>query len=181
VEEGFRDPHYGGAQLKEALIEALPAAYRQTLLKLEDATRSLQTYYERKALPHILGFSSLAATAGAIPIPWLDLLLLPGIQTRMVYRLARLYGQPLSGKHFLEISSTLGLGMLVRQGIRELTKFIPFFGSIASAALAASATFALGKAFCFYYGAVQKGHVPRPEDLKHYYQEQLNLARKLWK
>jgi hypothetical protein len=28
---------------------------------------------------------------------------------------------------------------------------------------------------------VCKGHVPNPEDLKRYYQEQLNLAGKLWR
>ena len=35
AEEGFHDPAYGGPRLKEALLEALPAAYRQTLVKLE--------------------------------------------------------------------------------------------------------------------------------------------------
>ncbi len=179
-EEGFNDPHFGGPQLKDALCTSLPAAYRQTFLTLEEATKSLQSFFEKLALPYIVAFSSVAGTAGAIPVPWLDLVILPGIQTRMIYRLAQLYGQPLSGQRFLEFASTLGLGMLVRQGIRELTKFIPIFGSIAGAALAASATFALGKAFCFYYGAVQKGHVPQAADLKRYYQEQLTVAEKLW-
>jgi len=56
-------------------------------------------------LPHIAGYSTLAATAGAIPIPWLDLLILPGIQTRMIYHLAQLYGQPLTGARFVEYRS----------------------------------------------------------------------------
>src|SRR5207248_8777429 len=122
-----------------------------------------------------------AATAGAIPIPWVDLFILPGIQTRMIYQLARHYGQPLSGERFLELASTLGLGMLVRQAVRGVVKFIPFVGSVAGAALAGSSTYALGKAFCFYYSGVHKGHVPKPEDLKKYYQEQLSIAEKLWK
>ncbi len=180
AQEGFTEPSYGGARLKEVLVEALPAAYRQTLLTLEATTNTLRNYYEKLALPYILGFSGLAASAGAIPIPWVDLLLLPGIQTRMIYRLAMIYGQPLSGPRFLEFAGSLGLGMLVRQGIRELAKFIPGFGSVAGAALAASTTFALGKAFCFYYGAVQKGHVPHADELKRYYREQLVQAEKLW-
>lgn len=180
AEEGYHDPNYGGSRLQESIIEALPAAYRQTLINLEQATHSLQDYFERRALPHILGFSSLAATAGAIPIPWVDLFILPGIQTQMIFHLARLYGQPLSGQRFLEMASTLGLGMLVRQGIRELAKFIPIIGSIAGATLAGSATFALGKAFCYYYSAVHKGHVPKAEELKAYYREQLNQAEQLW-
>ena len=44
----------------------------------------------------------------------------------------------------------------------------------------AASTFALGKAFCYYYRAVHQGHVPRPEDLRRYYQEQLALAEKAW-
>lgn len=178
--EGFNEPAYGGPRLKEVLIDALPAAYRQTLAHLDEATRSLRDYFERKALPHILGFSTLAATAGAIPIPWVDMFILPGIQTQMIVHLAKLYGQPLTGQRFLELASTLGMGIMMRQGLRELMKFIPVVGSIAAATLAGSATFALGKAFCYYYGAVHQGHVPKPEELKQYYREQLAEAEKLW-
>jgi uncharacterized protein (DUF697 family) len=179
-EEGFAEPNYGGAFLKQTLLETLPGAYRQTLLTLDEASRSLQDLYARQTLPHIVGYSSLAATAGAIPVPWLDLLILPGIQTQMIYHLARMYGQPLSGTRFLELASTLGLGMLARQAVRELSKFIPYVGSVTGAVLAGASTFALGKAFCFYYSAVHKGHVPKTEDLRRYYQEQLALAEKSW-
>jgi len=179
--EGFNEPNYGGKQLTNIIVEALPAGYRQTLLMLEKMTHSLQEHYARKALPHIMGYSTLAATAGAFPIPWMDLLILPGIQTQMIHRIARLYGQPLNGKRFLELASTLGLGMFVRQAIREVTKFIPFVGSALGAVLAGSSTFALGKAFCYYYSAVHQGHVPRASDLKQYYQEQLAQAEQFWK
>jgi uncharacterized protein (DUF697 family) len=179
-EEGFNDPHYGGEKLKGILLNSLPGAYRQTMLMLDSASRTLRDLYAKHALPHILGYASLAGTAGAIPVPWLDLLILPGIQTRMIYHLAELYGQPLDGRRFVELASTLGLGMLVRQAMREMVKFIPFVGSIAGASLAATSTYALGKAFCFYYSAVHKGHVPKPEDLRHYYQEQLALAERVW-
>ena len=180
VDEGFAEPNYGGEHLKQVLLQALPAAYRQTLLQLEAATHALKDLYAQKALPHILGFSGLAATAGAFPIPFVDLLILPGIQTRMIYHLASLYGQPLTGQRFLEFAGALGLGIMVRQGIRELAKLIPVVGSVASAALAGSATFALGKAFCYYYSAVHQGHVPKAEDLKKYYAEQMALAKNLW-
>jgi uncharacterized protein (DUF697 family) len=180
-EDGFNDPTYGGTQLKQVLLQALPAAYRHTLLTLESAMQDLQDLYARHALPHILGYSSLAATAGAFPIPWVDLLIIPGIQTRMIYHLAEFYGQPLSGRRFLELASTLGLGLAFRQAVRELVKIIPVVGSVAGAALAAGSTLALGKAFCYYYSAVHQGHVPRPEELKHYYEEQLHLAERAWR
>jgi uncharacterized protein (DUF697 family) len=180
-EEGFQDPGYGGPYLKEVLLAALPTAHRQTLLTLEKATHALRDLYAEHAIPHILAFSTMAATAGAVPVPWLDLLIVPGIQTRMIYHLADYYGQPLSGQRFLELAGTLGMGVAVRQAARELIKFVPYIGSVVGAAVAGASTFALGKAFCFYYSAVHQGHVPRPEELRRYYQEQLTLAEQLWK
>jgi uncharacterized protein (DUF697 family) len=183
-EEGFNDPDYGGPRLREVLLEVLPAALGQTLRTLDEAQRGLQDLYARHALPHILGYSSLAATAGAVPVPVLDLVLLSGIQSHMVYDLARLYGQPLTGQRFLEIASTLGMGILLRQGARSLIKLIPGVGSVVGSitvgALAGASTFALGKAFCYYYRAVHEGHVPRPEDLRRYYRQQLAQAEREW-
>ncbi len=178
--DGFTDPNYGGDRFKQVVLDLLPFAYRRSLVTLNETTRELQDLFARRALPHIAGYSSLAATAGAIPIPWLDLLILPGIQTRMIYHLAQLYGQPLTGARFLELASTLGLGLLVRQATRELAKMIPFAGSVAGGALAGASTFALGKAFCFYYQAVHQGHVPKAEDLRRYYHDQFSLAEKTW-
>jgi uncharacterized protein (DUF697 family) len=181
VEEGFQDPNYGGEQLKAALLDALPGAYQQTLATLDKALLELRDEFARQALPHIIGYSTLAATAGAVPVPWLDLLVLPGIQTQMIYHLARLYGQPLTGTRFLELAGTLGIGILIRQAAREALKLIPYVGSVAGGVLAGASTFALGKAFCFYYQGVHKGHVPRPEELRQYYHEQLKLAEQFWK
>jgi uncharacterized protein (DUF697 family) len=179
-EEGFTEPNYGGEPLKQAMVRLLPAAYRQTILSLDEATRELQDLYARQALPHILGYSVLAASAGAIPIPWLDLLILPGIQMRLIRHLAELYGQPLTGERFAELASALGLGLMVRQAGRELVKFIPILGSVAGGILAGASTFALGKAFCYYYSAVHQGHVPKPEDIRRYYREQLERAERAW-
>ncbi len=180
-EEGFNDPNYGSERLKQVLLDALPGAYRQTLITLDMATHELTDLYARHALPRIVAYSSLAATAGAIPIPWVDLLIIPGIQSRMIYHLSAFYGQELSAERFLELASTLGLGLAVRQATRELVKLIPYVGSVVGAALAGASTFALGKAFCYYYSAVHRGQVPRAEDLKKYYQEQLALAEQAWK
>lgn len=178
--EGFNDPNYGGEHLKQVLHSVLPEAYRQTLLTLDEASRELQDLYARNALPHILGYSSLAAAAGAIPVPWVDLPVLAGIQTRMIYHLARFYGQPLSGQRFLEVAGSVGLGMGAKQVVREMLKFIPYVGSVAGAVVGGASTFALGKAFCYYYSAVHQGHVPKVESLRRYYQEQLALAERAW-
>jgi uncharacterized protein (DUF697 family) len=183
-EEGFNDSDYGGPRLHQALLDVLPAALRQTLLTLDEARRELGDLYSRQVLPHIVGYSTLAATVGAVPVPGVDLVLLAGVQSRMVYHLARLYNQPLTGRRFLELAGTLGLGIFLRQGTRVLLKFIPFLGpvlgSVAGGALAGASTFALGKAFCYYCQAVHQGHVPSAEDLRRYYKEQLTLAERSW-
>jgi uncharacterized protein (DUF697 family) len=62
-----------------------------------------------------------------------------------------------------------------------LAKFIPYFGSVAGGALAGASTFALGKAFCFYYGSILKGHVPKADELKRYYAKELATAEQHWK
>jgi uncharacterized protein (DUF697 family) len=180
-EDGFHEPNYGGPYLKEVLLHCLPAAHRQTLLSLDQATHALRDLYAEHALPHILAYSTLAATAGAVPVPWVDLLLVPGIQTRMIYHLADFYGQRRVGQRFLELAGTLGMGLMMRQAVREVIKFIPYVGSVLGAAVAGASTFALGKAFCYYYSAVHQGHVPRPEELRHYYRDQLARAEQLWR
>jgi uncharacterized protein (DUF697 family)/predicted GTPase len=185
AEEGFQEPNYGGERLRQVLVEVLPEALGQTLLALDRATGDLQDLYARHALPYILSYSTMAATAGALPIPLVDLVVLSGIQSRMVYQLAELYGQPMDRKRYLEIAGTLGLTIMVRQGGRELLKLIPFvgpvIGSVAGAALAGASTYALGKAFCLYYRVVRQGQVPKAEDLRRYYDEQLREAEAAWK
>jgi uncharacterized protein (DUF697 family) len=184
AEEGFAEPDYGGEALRAALLDLLPAALRQTLLTLKEAMSDLQDLYEQQATPYIVGYSTLAATAGAIPVPLVDLAVLSGIQSRMVYHLAKLYGQPMDAKRFLELAGTLGGSIAFRQGLRELIKLVPYIGTVAGAvacsAVAGATTFALGKAACYYYSAVHRGHVPRPEELKHYFNAQRTWAAANW-
>ncbi len=189
AEEGFNDPDFGGERLRQVLVEVLPGALGQTLVSLDRATGELQDLFSRRAEPYLLSYSTLAAAAGALPIPLVDLVLVPGIQTRMVYHLAQLAGQPLTGQRFGEMASALGMGLLsrqlVRQLFRSLFKAIPVvgqtIGAVAGGAMGYAATYALGKAFCYYYRAVHQGHIPRPAELKRYYQEQLTEAEQLWK
>ncbi len=183
-EEGFAEPNYGGSHLRAALLESLPSALGQTLISLHEVTKDLQDLFSRRALPHIMAYSQMAAAAGAVPLPIVDAVLISGVQSRMVYHLAQLYGQPLTGARFREIASAMGLGLIARQAARGMLKFIPglgtVLGSVAAGAMAGASTFALGKAFCYYYRSVHAGHVPQAEDLKRYYKEQLELAEKAW-
>jgi uncharacterized protein (DUF697 family) len=180
-DDGFPDPNYGGEALKAALLDALPAAYRQTLLRLKEATDALKDVHLRHAVPVILGYASMAASAGAVPIPFVDLLVIPGIQSRMVTHLAALYGQPMTPQRFKEVAASLGAGLVARQAVREVVKVIPYVGSVAGAAVAWASTYALGRAFCYYYQAVCEGHVPDTQTLRRVYHEQYAAAEGGWK
>jgi len=179
-EDGFPDPNYGGEALKDTLLNVLPGAYRQTLLRLKEATEELKDVHLRHAVPVIIGYSSMAATAGAIPIPFVDLFLLPGIQAKMVNHLAKTYGQPMTAERFKELATSVGIGIMARQAIREVAKLIPFVGSVIGAAVAWASTYALGRAFCYYYQAYCEGHVPDAQSLKRFYHEQYDAAKQRW-
>ncbi|HEV3146527.1 MAG TPA: GTPase [Gemmataceae bacterium] len=180
-EEGFAEANYGGEFLQEALMKMLPEAQRQTLQAFEMAVQGLKELHARRGLPIIVGHTVLAASAGAIPIPFVSLLLLPGIQRRMIVDLANEYGRPAAGEQFQMTATELGIGMLRKQAGRELLKFIPSVGVVAGAAHAGAATYALGKAFCYFDAGLIHGDIPKPENLRNYYREQLKRAESQWK
>ena len=180
-EEGFADPNYGGEQLKQTLLEVLPSAYRQTLLRLKEATDALKDAHLRHAMPIILGYTSVAGTAGAVPIPFVDMVLLPGIQARMAHHLAEIYGQPMTADRMKELATAVGVGIVARTLARQAVKFIPFVGSAVGASVGAASTYALGRALCYYFEAVCEGHVPTPDSLRKFYHEHYTAAEKQWK
>ncbi|WP_439625309.1 YcjF family protein [Gemmata sp.] len=180
-EDGFPDPEYGGEQLKQALLTTLPGAYRQTLLRLKDATDALKDVHQRHAEPVILGYSTMAATAGAVPVPFVDMVIIPGIQARMAADLAKQYGQAMTMDRYREIAAAVGVGLVSRQLARQATKFIPVVGSAVGAAVGGASTYALGRALCYYFQAACEGHVPDAQALKAYYREQYSAAEQRWK
>jgi uncharacterized protein (DUF697 family)/predicted GTPase len=180
-EEGYADPNYGGPELRQSIMDHLPKAYRQTLLALDKVTHEFRDAALKQAMPLIVSYSTLAAGAGAIPVPFVDLLLIPGIQAKMVHALADVYGQPMTTERFWEIASSIGSGVVARQAAREAAKFIPGVGIAAGAALAWGLTFALGRAFCQYFESIREGHVPDPAALKMLFEQEMGRAGQFWK
>lgn len=181
VEEGFHEPEFGGKRLDEALIAMLPAAYRQTFLALPDVRKSLQSLTVKQALPLIVTYSSLAATAAAVPTPWIDIPVVMGLQTHLIYRLAELYGQKFEAELLLKMVGAAGGRLLIRYAIRAPLKFIPFLGQTASAAMAFAYTYSLGQACCWYFGEVKAGHMPTPAEFDRTWGEQLQSAMITWR
>jgi uncharacterized protein (DUF697 family)/predicted GTPase len=180
-EEGFIDPDFGGDRLRAALLELLPVAYRQTLLALEDSVRGLHQLHERRAMPFVIGYSTMAATAAAVPLPWIDIPVVTALQVHLVYRLAQVYQQPVGARMFLEMAAPIGGRLLVRQAVRGILKFVPYVGMAANATLAYAYTYGLGKACCWYFGRVRSGNAPTAEELQEIWQTELAHAARFWK
>jgi uncharacterized protein (DUF697 family)/predicted GTPase len=180
-EEGFAEPNFGGDRLQAALLVLLPAAYRQTLLTLDESLRSLKELNERRAMPYIISHSTLAATAGAVPVPWVDIPAVAAIQSHLVCRLAAIYGQQVRARMVLKMAGPIGGRMLVRLAVRGALKFVPFVGLAANAALAYAYTYGLGKACCWYFGQVCQGNAPSEAELQRVWESQLLQAAQLWR
>jgi uncharacterized protein (DUF697 family) len=178
-EDGFREPFYGRQALLEALATAHPHAVYQTLQQLPELTQELKSLHFRQAQPHILAYAVAAAAVGTAPLPLVELPVLSALQLKMLHTIASLYRQPLRVKTFLELASTVGVGVLLRQSARSLLKVIPGFGSAVSGLYAGATTYALGCALCFYYQVVFDGHLPHPKHLQAFYQQKFTEGMQL--
>jgi uncharacterized protein (DUF697 family) len=172
-EDALHDQFYGRDALLDALAEAHPHAVYQTLQQLPTLTRELKSLHVRQAQPHIMAYACAAGAVGAVPLPIADLPIISALQLKMLHTVASIYRQPLRLKTFLELASTVGLGVLLRQGTRSLLKVVPGFGCAISGLYAGAMTYALGCALCFYYQTIFDGHLPRPEQLQAFYHEKL--------
>ena len=180
-EEGYLPPDLGGDRLEQALIELLPAACRQVILHLDDVRSSLQDLSEQRALPSILTYSSLAATAAAVPLPWVDIPLVISLQSRLIYVLAEQYNQKMNVGLLTQMAGAAAGQMALRFAVKAPLKLIPVLGQTANAAMAFAYTYSLGKACCWYFGECRQGSTPSAEALKEVWSEQLQHATDRWR
>ena len=179
-EDGFEDPEFGGPRLKQAILDYLPHAYRQALLTLNEPTE-FKSSRQRKARWQVLASSALAATAGAVPIPWLDIPAVLAIQTHLAMRIAKIYGQDVTAADWAVLSSATGSRIALRMAVREALKFIPFVGIAVGAASSFAFTYALGMSCDWYFADLRGGNVPSAEKLKEVFAEQLARGQELWR
>jgi uncharacterized protein (DUF697 family) len=179
--EGFCDPELGGQRLKSAILELLPASYRQTFIQLDQLNHRFAEAHQRRVAPVILAHSVAAAAAAAVPLPWADIPLVLGIQSRLAYKIAKMNHQPLDKKTIAQVSAAMGGRVALQMGIRESLKFIPWLGIAANVAATFAFTFAAGWAWNWYFMQVAAGHVPTTEELQTVYRDQLKRGEQFWK
>jgi small GTP-binding protein len=144
---------------------------------------ALPEYRARLAWQRILPAASGAGVVGLIPLPFVDLIPLLGIQTGLVLSIARIYGFKITFARSKELVATFGLGMIARTIYGQLSKALGVPGWILSASIAAATTVAIG------YGALvwfDRGERPTQETMKklvsgvslHLRDQLLSLGRK---
>ena len=124
----------------EATAELTPAARHEMASKLVDR------------------FAMWGGVAGLVPVPVVDVAAVAGIQVQMLRRLSQIYNVPFSENSGKAVIAALAGTMIPATsgiGAASMLKSIPILGTIASGfvmpALAAGATFAIGKAFVQHF------------------------------
>ena len=180
-EDGFANPNFGGSRLKQAILDQLPHAYRQAMLALNESDRIGQSSRQQIAQRQILASSALAGTAGAVPMPWVDVPAVLAIQAHLAVKIAKIYDQELTPARWAVLSSAAGSRIAVRLALRSALKFIPLVGMAAGAATSFAFTYALGMSWDWYFADLRKGNVPTPDQLKEIFGQQLRRGNELWR
>lgn len=178
-EDGFENPNFGGDRLKQAILETMPHAYRQALLVLNDQMHG-KSDRQKRSQWQILASSALAGTAGAVPLPWIDIPVVLALQTHLAMRIAKIYNQEIKPSDWAILSSATGSRIAMRLALTEALKFIPFWGMAAGAASSFAFTYALGMSWDWYFANMRGGNVPDVQRLREIFQEQLKRGRQLW-
>ena len=128
-------------------------------------------------------FAMWAGAAGLIPVPVIDLVAVGGLQLQMLRRISQIYDVPFAenrGKAIL--SSLVGAAVPTTSalGLADALKVVPFVGTAISAfvmpALAAGATYAIGKTFILHFSKGGTLLDFNPPD----YREFLKSQKEMW-
>jgi uncharacterized protein (DUF697 family) len=153
----------------------------EMLHHMREFRHELYDIFEQAAMPHIMAYSLLSGTAGAIPLPLVDVPIVTLLQMKMLHTLASIYRYPLNGEHLSEIGGALGISFLTNWGRRELIKLIPGFGLPISALLTAATTFALGKTLVIYFQSRREGFELGRKHFQKVYAQQFDAGKALMK
>ena len=176
-EDGYEPVDYGVDALWTAIEELFPWGLRGIIGQAAELQETLRDLHFRAAWPHVMSHAVAAGAAGGVPVPFVDIPLVIGIQAKMAHSIAQIYDQDLNAQRLSEILGGLGLGYLGRFGTRELMKFIPGLGSAVNALYSAATTYALGVTLCHYFGQLKRGALAGTDEFKAIYAEQFEVGK----
>lgn len=138
-------------ELVEVILSQLPDEAKLDMARLSHAKKA-QIEIAQKLIHSV----SLASGAlGVQPIPLADLPFLLAFQVTMVSGIIYISGREMSlklGSQFIgSIGANLGVGIVLRESARALSKLVPGWGNAISGTVAAGGTYAIGRAAMAYY------------------------------
>lgn len=141
----------------EPTTDASPAAAKVALPDVivppADGRRAIATKVVER-------FALWSGVAGIIPLPFVDLAAVGGVQVLMLRRISQIYGVPFSVNRGKALIASLAGSMIPASsgmGAASMTKSVPVVGTAVSAvvmpALSAGATYAIGMAFIQHFAS----------------------------
>jgi len=151
---------------------------------IADPIVSSDVQRDEKAADLVNRYTAWAAAAGVIPVPFVDVLAIGGVQLKMLRELAAIYNVEFSENIGKSITAAL-LGSLVPAGtapvaaigVASLLKFVPLVGtalaSVSMPALSAAATYAIGKVFIQHFASGGTLLDFNPQDYREFMRQQV--------
>ncbi len=141
-----------GKNIAEDLIPAIIEASPEAAFVIG---HELPVYRHAAAQRIIRNSTLISLAAGIEPIPLIDIPILLGTQTRLVLKLAALYGEPLDSEqgtaHAKELVVTMVGGLGMRYLAEQAAKLVPFGGDFVAGAIAGATTWSIGQVALEYY------------------------------
>lgn len=143
-----------------SIVLAIAQAEPRLIISLADA---LPSYRSRLAWQRTIQAATASASIALIPLPMADVIPLLGVQTGLILTIARIYGFDITPARAKELIAAFGIAFLARSAYRQLAKLLGAPGWVLSAAVAASATVAMGYAAMVWF---ERGEKPAPAALR---------------
>jgi len=149
----------------------------------EMAIETLAAQRRADAMKLVERYSLWSGAAGLIPLPFVDLAAVGGVQIQMLRRISRIYSVPFSENRGKALIVSLAGSMIPASsgiGAASLTKSVPVvgtvIGSVVMPALSAGATYAIGMAFIQHFASGGTLLDFNPAE----YREFFNAQKKRW-
>ena len=141
-----RDERRNIDELAELLVRELPPEAQVELARL----LRVKSVQKQTAQRLVRSMTAISAAIGAQPIPLADFPILTGLQVAMVAGVMYLGGRELSVRSAAEFCAAMGtnisVAMVLRETVRAAVKIIPGWGNAISGGVAATGTYAIGRA-----------------------------------
>ena len=142
---------------------------------------------EQKAIKTVKTHMWMSAGAGLIPIPWVDLAAVAGVQLKVLAELSKIYDVPFrknSGKAAIaSLASFLLPHAMAFGAVGSFIKLIPFVGTVPGAAwqglISGAYTWALGNVFIQHFESGGTFLDFNAEKVKEHFQAQFEEGRKM--